>query len=66
MEQLLIFVVFSLLAPLPGRKKNICRPCLCALAGSVTLSLAFLESDLSLLIQTDWMYPQVSAFSKLS
>lgn len=44
MEQLLTFVIFSLLAPQPGRKKNICRPCLCALAGSVTLSFAFFSA----------------------
>lgn len=41
MEQLLTSVTLSVLAPLPGRKENIRRVCLCALAGSVTLSFAF-------------------------
>lgn len=40
-EQLLTSVTLSVLAPLPGRKENICRVCLYALAGSVTLSFAF-------------------------
>lgn len=41
MEQLLTFVTLSVLAQLPGRKENICKVCLCGLAGSVTLSFAF-------------------------